>query len=991
MLHQRHHVAGSGSSLQQASPSSSSSTSTTITGRSRFSKALPSVPLNLPLRDFATPRPLPKDLPELPPPPPPPSDKQQQQQQQHRDDDDDARSIKTIKSTKSVIARKPVSSSSSASNLPPAPPPKAAARVLRSPTASRTIPSPSTPSSSHTTSHTTSPPATAMAIPRRPVGGGGGGGPGGGAKKVTPKASTSSISTRTASNASASTVTVARSSTSTNTSAGMGNANNNNNNNGDAHGAGGGQPTTTTASRTTATAAATTTPSTTTSPLDPALPSPTYSISSLLSAYSREPEMLSAPAGSRGSTTNGGGGPHESSTSHSPGTRAGASHTSPPGSGFEFPAPPVGPQSGAGISAAAETPVTGPSARGASKSNGAQASTGTANGNGIGAGAAAGAGNVEAVGTAGTGSGTGNLLHGVRGNSDSSGGGNSGNSNSNSNSNSSSGPGTTGGTGTGSGSGNGRRAAAATAARQPSPPAERNLPPPPPPSKDEKALPQRPPPSPNAFPSSSPAVAATAPASAASKPPHPAPPDLPTPSPPRAEIWRRRPHKSEASRELPGLKLDHSHGSTASTAPLPQPPAAVAADADAPSAGPGDKPKSSQETIRAVTSPSSSPPRVSPPRPSVVVGLPGRNVRPAAKLHKQQTQQNQQNQQRDQGAATHAMGNGESKLNRIKGSLQKPHGLRKPSASPDKDAAANGIHKRDQNGTRLAALRPPTPEYHKEDVKSAPAATETFVSPASPASSSPSPVSLPADSAKALPPQPPHDAAQPARVGLTPSAPSIHGAASLQELNSSVQSPAGSRRTSPATDGGSSRTRESAESTKFPPRTSSTKHNWQKTPVEQPRRSAGEADPRIVLSDTQGPLYRGRDGTLYPEMKITREFDPKAAYFPVQKVKPLEPGAVIPSRPLQESHFNCYQNHRSMNRRGNRHYPLTCQTCDKADSEDRWVCTFCHLRICEPCLRTFNGHQRVLRRLVDELASNTPLSLSSMSRPGSALGIQTAT
>ncbi|GJN77489.1 hypothetical protein VFPFJ_05510 [Purpureocillium lilacinum] len=956
MLHQRHNAAGSGSSLQAPS--------TTITGRSRFSKALPSVPLNLPLRDFAAPRPLPKDLPDLPPaPPPPPSDTNE-----HRDDDD-ARSIKTIKSTKSVIARKPVSSSPSASSLPPAPPPKAAARVLRSPTASNT--SPGTPSSS-LSSHTTSPPATAMAIPRRPVGSGG---PGAGTKKVTPKASTSSISTtrtsaRTTSNASASTVTVARTSTSTtNTTAGTTSSNANgytNGNGNNASGGGNGNGHGNSSSGLHPTAA---------SPLDPAQPSPTDSISSLLSAYSREPELLQPPAGSN-TAANANGGPHESKV---PGAWPAAVPTSPPGSGFQFPAPP----GRAGMSAAAETPVTGPSAAAAaaaatSSSSSNKSKSDRAQANGIGAavqvGGAAGSGTdasiVKQPASIGHGSGNGTSSGTNRGNG-------SGSTSTGTSTSTNGAPGSTGLAAAGG--------SVATAARQHSPQRDRVLPPPPPPSKDEKALPQRPPPSPNAFPSSS-AAAATTPNSAASKPPQPASSDLPTPSPPRTELWRRRPHKSEASRELPGLKLDHSHGSTAATAPLPQPPPAV--DTSSAGSGPGEQPKSSQDTIRAVTSPSSSPSRVSPPRPSAVIGLPGRNVRPAAKLHKQQTQDTQQTQHHDQVAASQAMGNGESKLNRIKGSLQKQqHRLRKPSSSsPDKDAA-NGASKRDQNGPRLAALRPPTPEYHKEDVKSAPAATDTFVSPASPASSSPSPVSLPADSTKALPPQLP---TQSARTGLTPSAPSIHGTASLQELNSSAQSPAGSRRASPATDGASSRTRESAESTKFPPRTSSTKQNWQKS-VEPLRRSAGDGDPRIVLSDTQGPLYRGRDGTLYPEMKITREFDPKVAYFPTQKAKPLEPGAVIPARPLQESHFGCYQSHRSMNRRSNRHYPLTCQTCDKADSEDRWVCTFCHLRICESCLRALNGHQRVLRRLVDELATNTPLSLSSMSRPGSALGIQAAT
>ncbi|PNY24333.1 Uncharacterized protein TCAP_05728 [Tolypocladium capitatum] len=455
--------------------------------------------------------------------------------------------------------------------------------------------------------------------------------------------------------------------------------------------------------------------------------------------------------------------------------------------------------------------------------------------------------------------------------------------------------------------------------RRNSPPRHQKLPAPPP--KDEKPLPRP------ALPSSK---------------PQPALPDPATSSLSRPEIWRRRPLKSDNARELPGLKLDHSHGSTASTTttPLHPPDAAAAAAAAAPAPTPR----------------------------AAFVGLPGRNVRPAAK-------------QQQQVAETQAMGNGASKLNHFK------HNLRR-SPSPVKDAGAT------QNGhasRRPGAQPPPTPEYHNEDVKAAPA-VDTFVSPVSPASSSVSPDAVAPDaSSKALPQVPLKDAAEqpwsepaPTKT-LPPSAPNLQGAASLEDPSSKNGGVQYSAR-----DRGSSRTREAAESANPPPPSSSARPDGRR-PVEGPRRTAPDGDPRIVYSETQGPLYRGRYGTLYPEMRITREPDPRAAYFPVQAEKPLEPATVIPAGPLRDSHFGCYQNHRTMNRRTNRHCPLTCQTCHKADTEDRWACTFCHLRICESCLRAFNGHQRVLRRLVDQLAMNTPLSLSSMSRPGSALGLQLAT
>ncbi|PHH69918.1 hypothetical protein CDD83_5582 [Cordyceps sp. RAO-2017] len=227
----------------------------------------------------------------------------------------------------------------------------------------------------------------------------------------------------------------------------------------------------------------------------------------------------------------------------------------------------------------------------------------------------------------------------------------------------------------------------------------------------------------------------------------------------------------------------------------------------------------------------------------------------------------------------------------------------------------------------------------------------------------------------------------------TPS--NIRGVASLQDLRNNTQSPPADQpppgRQLPATSSASGFAREPLDPARLPPRSMSARPDVQRPHADRPRRPTLDGgDPRIVHSDTQGPLYRGRDGTLYPEMRVTREPDPRASYFPVQTGRFLEPGAVISAGPLKDSHFNCYQHHRTMNRRPNRHYPLTCQTCDRADADDRWACTFCHLRICDSCMRLLNGHQRVLRRLVDELALNTPLSLSSMSRPGSALGLQVA-
>ena len=171
---------------------------------------------------------------------------------------------------------------------------------------------------------------------------------------------------------------------------------------------------------------------------------------------------------------------------------------------------------------------------------------------------------------------------------------------------------------------------------------------------------------------------------------------------------------------------------------------------------------------------------------------------------------------------------------------------------------------------------------------------------------------------------------------------------------------------------------------------SSSARPGQRRPMEQPRTMAPELDPRLVYSEGQGYLYRGRDGTLYPEMKDLREPDTRAFRFPTQAQHVLPVDTICRAAPLKPSHYDCFQNHRSMNRRSNRNCPLTCQTCERSDSDDRWTCTFCHLRMCEACFRTFNDNQRDLRRLTNALTRENAVDLSSLSGLGSALGIITA-
>lgn len=416
--------------------------------------------------------------------------------------------------------------------------------------------------------------------------------------------------------------------------------------------------------------------------------------------------------------------------------------------------------------------------------------------------------------------------------------------------------------------------------------------------------------------------------------------DLNQSSQPQPQLWRRRSLKAERSRELPDLQLVSSHGSTASTQPV--------------------APTQSQlpPGVLQVTPLSFQPPRTT-------GGLPGRNIRPTPA--------------EEQTVEAPAMGNNSSKLKNLKDKLQSLH--RKGKLSSDTTA---------ESGSRPGAQRPPTPEYQKEDVKTP--IIETFVSPVSPAASPelPSEVSpvlsneanrensagatnlnskpisrkavptptLSPDSARSSP-----ELTAKAHTSGTEPFPSV--SIDILGNRTSAGSNSTSSRTNPSTN-------QSSDAVKFPPRKSSVaRPNLPRAP-EQPRQLSAELDPRLVQSETQGPLYRGRDGTLYPEMKVLQEPDPQAYYFPKQATEQTTEGAVIKATPLKSSHYNCYHGHKTMNRRMNRNYPLTCQTCDKSDAEDRWACTFCHLRICESCLKLFNGHQRDLRRLVDDLGLRPP-------------------
>ncbi|KAJ4055140.1 hypothetical protein NW761_000718 [Fusarium oxysporum] len=395
---------------------------------------------------------------------------------------------------------------------------------------------------------------------------------------------------------------------------------------------------------------------------------------------------------------------------------------------------------------------------------------------------------------------------------------------------------------------------------------------------------------------------------------------------PQPQLWRRRSSKAERSLELPDLKLVASHGSTAATQPVVAPPHV-------------------QQQL------SSNGPKIS----TIPNWQPG-STNPIAPAG----QDSQTSPAAEQVPDTPTMGINSSKLNRLKGKL---HLHRRGKSSGDTSKSSST--------PRPGANRPPTPEYQKEDIKTP--VVDSFVSPLSPASS-PEPAAqvspeIPTDATSIFPQAQTQEhlrstgsitrkAVQVPRLPSPSEDKPVSVSPEAASLPPSVTDSRGSRGSS-GSDTAIHQVQPPTEvSNRFPPRHSSVRSN------APPRQSAAEHDPRLVPSESQGPLYRGRDGTLYPEMKVLQEPDPRAAYFPKQSESPIPEGTIFKAPPLKKSHFNCYHGHKTMNRRTNRYYPLTCQTCDKSDVEDRWTCSFCHLRICEHCVKKLNNSGNDLRRLV---------------------------
>ncbi|TLS28669.1 hypothetical protein PpBr36_00441 [Pyricularia pennisetigena] len=153
--------------------------------------------------------------------------------------------------------------------------------------------------------------------------------------------------------------------------------------------------------------------------------------------------------------------------------------------------------------------------------------------------------------------------------------------------------------------------------------------------------------------------------------------------------------------------------------------------------------------------------------------------------------------------------------------------------------------------------------------------------------------------------------------------------------------------------------------------------NTSQVSTVRPNTSQQQYQPNLLSPYEPRPPPPASDGTIYKELVQSDDFDPAIARFPATKLTSDDvlSGSVYKMRPLSRSQLNCFHRHRFMVPTGNANYSLACQTCARADSEDRFRCKFCYLRICAPCrdvLAQNRGDLDALMAHVKTHGSSTP-------------------
>ncbi|TEA13329.1 hypothetical protein C8034_v004557 [Colletotrichum sidae] len=400
-------------------------------------------------------------------------------------------------------------------------------------------------------------------------------------------------------------------------------------------------------------------------------------------------------------------------------------------------------------------------------------------------------------------------------------------------------------------------------------------------------------------------------------------------SSPQRPIWRRRSVRSERNIEVPNLNLASvSHGSTAASQP------------------------GSAQPLQFVASPSSPQQKQQQFPPRTTSGLPGRNIRPVP---------------------THALN-----------PADKDDDMGQSVSKLASNLCGDGTTHSER--TLSPTRRLPTPDYENEDVKSP--VVDAVVSPISPASS-PEPAtgdathhgSKPAIPRKAVTARSSQKASSHFQTGNAES--DDKGGALPTIVRDFAPVSPEARTQYPLKDAMHREMR--GQYPPFPLNDPNAPQPFVGTPVypegqihppisymSQSRDARFGQEHGEVHGTVPGFRPSSRDPGQAQEPVEYREVrsqdlpaaDPRLMGFPLHMAEPPSPAMVYNALPVKNSMLDCYQEHKRMLRTRNRNYSLTCQSCHKADTEDRFKCEWCYVRICAACMRVFVDNNRDLRKLL---------------------------
>ncbi|KAM0286295.1 hypothetical protein ACHAQH_001026 [Verticillium albo-atrum] len=433
-------------------------------------------------------------------------------------------------------------------------------------------------------------------------------------------------------------------------------------------------------------------------------------------------------------------------------------------------------------------------------------------------------------------------------------------------------------------------------------------------------------------------------------------------SPQGDQLWRRRSGKSDRDIQMPALKLTISHGSTAAS----QLPAHATHAPRVPS---------KDTTITNTNSHSHAPAPAPAPLPSTI--RTNSHIENINVTHK-----------------SDEMGNEASKL---KTKLQHLNSRDHQDIGNQQQDRGNLTSMSDTALDQMPRL--PTPEYQTQDVQTP--LVDGVVSPLSPAPS-PHP---PQEEQRAGPKPQTHPSIQRKAIGGR----DLHGVKSLPQIRTGgpgitnsgpvppINSPSVTRdlKASPSSPEHAASGQQQQQQV-FRPRTSS--RSQQPQPAGLPLGPPMLREKRSQASSLRSPhtgMQPSPESRTFPELRVEDlpPPNPAALRFPATVITPLPPGTVFPALPIRPSMVDCHQKHRTINRSRQKNYAVACQTCHKADRDDRWKCTACELRMCDGCFHFMRNNGRDLNKLADYLEANpgdmpappTPVAMQYSPRPGTGM------